>query len=210
MRDLFDDGADQMGARELLAEGAFILRGFALEDSVALLAAAQKVAVQAPFRHMIVPGGRRMSVAITNCGDVGWVSDRKGYRYAPIDPESGLPWPQLPQCFVSLAQSAAAAAGYASFFPDACLINHYTAGTGVSLHQDRNERDFGAPIVSVSLGSTATFLFGGMSRKDRPRRILLHHGDVAVWGGPSRLFFHGVVKLKQGASRHNLTFRKAL
>lgn len=159
---------------------------------------------------MTVPGGHTMSVAITNCGDVGWVSDRKGYRYSPLDPDSGRPWPQMPECFSDLAARAAAESGYKNFLPDACLMNHYTAGTGVSLHQDKNERDFTAPIVSVSLGSSAIFLFGGALRKDTPHRIVLTHGDVAVWGGPSRLFFHGVAPLKKGASRHNLTFRKAL
>ncbi|MFZ5914326.1 MAG: DNA oxidative demethylase AlkB [Pseudomonadota bacterium] len=199
-----------MTPHETFAEGAFLLRGFATAGAGMLYASIDRIAAQAPFRHMTVPGGHTMSVAITNCGDVGWVSDRKGYRYDPLNPLTGLPWPQMPECFTDLAGRAADATGYDHFLPDACLMNYYTAGTGVSLHQDKNERDFTAPIVSVSLGSSATFLFGGMSRKDTPCRIILDHGDVVVWGGPSRLFFHGVAKLKQGASRHNLTFRKAL
>ena len=199
-----------MTPHESFAAGAFLLRGFATDCATSLLTAIEHIAAQAPFRHMTVPGGRTMSVAITNCGAVGWVSGRKGYRYDPLDPLTGLPWPQMPECFTDLAGRAADAAGYAHFLPDACLMNHYTSGAGVSLHQDRNERDFSAPIVSVSLGSSATFLFGGASRKDRPCRIRLDHGDLAVWGGDSRLFYHGVAKMKQGASRHNLTFRKAL
>jgi len=157
-----------------------------------------------------------MSVAITNCGSAGWVSDRKGYRYDRCDPDSGRPWPPLPSCLMDLALRAADAAGYGGFIPDACLINCYVPGARVSLHQDKNERDFSAPIVSVSLGLTATFLFGGLRRTDRAARLRLSHGDIAVWGAASRVAFHGIAPLKQGAHplagerRINLTFRRAL
>lgn len=193
-----------------IAEGAVILHGFAAQCGKALAAAVQDAVACAPFRHMTVPGGHKMSVAISNCGRAGWVSDRSGYRYDAADPETGLPWPRMPECFADIATHAAAQAGYDAFFPDACLINRYRPGARMSLHQDRNERDFTAPIVSVSLGAPATFLFGGLSRKDKPQRIRLTHGDVVVWGGPARLVYHGVAPLKQGAARINLTFRKAL
>jgi alkylated DNA repair protein (DNA oxidative demethylase) len=170
----------------------------------------------APFRHMLTPNGRRMSVAMTNCGAVGWVSDRAGYRYDACDPESGRPWPPMPDVFGQLALQAAERAGFGAFAPDACLINRYEPGARLSLHQDRDERDFAAPIVSVSLGLPAVFLFGGLRRADTPRRVPLVHGDVVVWGGPSRLRYHGVLPLEDGhhplmgGYRINLTFRKAL
>jgi alkylated DNA repair protein (DNA oxidative demethylase) len=178
--------------------------------------ALEKILVSAPFRHMITPGGFRMSVAMTNCGDVGWVSDRKGYRYDPSDPQTGKPWPRMPAEFLNLATGAAEAAGFQDFMPDACLVNRYEPGTRLSLHQDRDERDFAVPIVSVSLGLPAVFLFGGLRRGDRPRRIRLTSGDIAVWGGPARLTYHGIAPLADGEHaltgrcRINLTFRKAL
>src|SRR5271166_389663 len=178
--------------------------------------ALREVVAAAPFRRMATPGGHLMSVAMTNCGVVGWVSDRRGYRYGVIDPDSGRPWPAMPDVFLALASRAAASGGFDGFRPDACLVNRYEPGARMSLHQDRDERDFSAPIVSVSLGLPATFLFGGLKRSDRPHRLPLAHGDVAVWGGPSRLVFHGVTPLadgehpKLGRRRINLTFRKAL
>lgn len=216
MRDLFgcDDGA--LPAVETLADGATLLRRFATADAAALVHALQPICAAAPFRHMTTPGGHRMSAAMTNCGDVGWVSDRSGYRYAPTDPESGRSWPAMPDVFLTSAQRAAAAAGFIDFAPDSCLINRYEPGARLTLHQDRNEHDFAAPIVSVSLGLPAVFLFGGPRRAERARRIRLQSGDVAVWGGPSRLFFHGVAPLGAGTHtltggcRINLTFRKAL
>jgi alkylated DNA repair protein (DNA oxidative demethylase) len=201
---------------EPIAAGALVLRQFVGADDDALLAQMARVLAEAPWRRMVTPGGLTMSVAMTNCGTVGWVSDRSGYRYDPIDPASGRPWPAMPDAFASLARRAAAAAGYPSFEPDACLVNRYEPGTRLSLHQDRDERDFSAPIVSVSLGLPATFLFGGATRADRPQRIALSHGDVVVWGGVARLAFHGVAPLKDGQhpllgrQRINLTFRKAL
>ena len=165
---------------------------------------------------MVTPGGQRMSVAMTNCGSVGWVTDRKGYRYDPLDPETRRHWPPLPTCFAQLAERAAAAAGFESFAPDVCLINRYEPGARMSLHQDRDERDYSAPIVSVSLGLPATFLFGGLQRNDRPQRLPLQHGDVVVWGGPNRLAYHGVAPVADGCHsvvgrmRWNLTMRKAL
>lgn len=213
--DLLNTAATPREGREVLTPGATLLRGFAAADADDLIAALQGVVATAPFRHMTTPGGFRMSVAMTNCG-VGWVTDRRGYRYDPIDPETGKPWPPLPQSFASLAARAAAEGGFANFVPDSCLINRYEPGARLTLHQDRNERDFSQPIVSVSLGLSATFLFGGERRAGRPRRIRLENGDVVVWGGPSRLFFHGVDKLadgndpRLGRCRINLTFRRAL
>jgi DNA oxidative demethylase len=201
--------------KEDLAPGAFVLHGFALPSEPALLAALQDVTTRAPFRHMITPGGFRMSVAMTNCGSLGWVTDRTGYRYDAIDPDSGARWPAVPASFLTLAQSAAAEAGFSDFLPDACLINRYEPGAKLSLHQDKDERDFGAPIVSVSLGVPAVFLFGGLKRTDKTKRVPVTHGDVVVWGGPARLRYHGVMPLKPGQHRLfgeyrvNLTFRKA-
>ncbi len=198
-----------------LGPGAVLLGGFALERMTALLDALERVVAAAPFRHMVTPGGHTMSVAMTNCGSLGWVTDRDGYRYDARDPETGRLWPPMPAAFADLAPAAAAAAGFGSFAPDACLINEYVAGARLTLHQDRNERDFAAPIVSVSLGLPVKFLFGGTSRRDRPRRLSVAHGDVVVWGGPSRLAFHGVDALKEGthpllgSRRINLTLRKA-
>jgi len=212
MLDLFQD----FDAERPLAEGAVHLRGYALPVEAELLAAVESVAADAPFRNMVTPGGFTMSVAMTNCGAAGWVTDRSGYRYTPDDPVTGKPWPELPAVFAELAANAAAKAGYADFTADACLVNRYEPGAKMSPHQDRNERDFAQPIVSVSLGLPALFLFGGAKRNDRAKRIPLEHGDVVVWGGPSRLFFHGVNTLAEGAHpllgrrRINLTFRRAL
>lgn len=213
--DLFADQAPADNARIALGEAAFVLRGFALPDATALLAAVEAIAQQAPFRHMITPGGFEMSVALTNCGTLGWTSDRHGYRYATHDPLTDQPWPPLPDVFLRLADHAAGEAGFPRFAPDACLINRYVPGARLSLHQDRDEQDYGAPIVSVSLGMPAVFLFGGHKRADKTQRIPLLHGDVVVWGGPDRLRYHGVAPLKDqphpllGSERINLTFRKA-
>ncbi len=201
---------------EALADGAVLLRGFAVADSPALLGEIERIAEAAPFRHLITPGGFRMSVAMTNCGAVGWISDRRGYRYGADDPETGRPWPAMPPLFRALAGRAAEAAGFHGFEPEACLINRYAPGARLALHQDRDEGNLSHPIVSVSLGVPATFLFGGLDRKDKPRRFRVEHGDVAVWGGPSRLAFPGIDPLKDGEhpltgrTRFNLTFRRAL
>jgi alkylated DNA repair protein (DNA oxidative demethylase) len=198
-----------------IAPGAELLPAFALPCEAVLWSAVNAVADAAPFRHMLTPGGFRMSVAMTNCGPLGWVTDRSGYRYSPVDPETGRPWPALPQPFLKLAADAAAAAGFPNFTPDACLINRYEAGAKMSLHQDRDELDLSQPIVSVSLGLPAVFLFGGLKRSDKAARLRLHHGDVVVWGGPARLRFHGIMPLKPGehpltgSCRINLTFRVA-
>jgi alkylated DNA repair protein (DNA oxidative demethylase) len=216
MLDLFESRAAVEPQPEPLGPGAVILRGAALPGAALLLAAVEGLVNQAPLRFMTTPGGYRMSVAMTNCGEAGWVTDRSGYRYDAIDPLTGHPWPAMPSVFGDLACAAAATAGFRDFSPDACLINRYEPGARLSLHQDRNERDFAAPIVSVSLGLPAVFLFGGTQRSARPRRALLQHGDVVVWGGPARLNFHGVMPLKEGLHsllgrcRVNLTFRKAL
>ncbi|HEV2270211.1 MAG TPA: DNA oxidative demethylase AlkB [Steroidobacteraceae bacterium] len=196
--------------------GLTYLPAFALPLEQSLLEAIDEVALQAPFRHMLTPGGQRMSAAMTNCGEVGWVTDRKGYRYDRLDPQTGRPWPPLPACLTQLAERGAAQAGFAAFRPDVCLINRYEPGARMSLHQDRDERDFSAPIVSVSLGLGATFLFGGSKRADRAHRLPLGHGDVLVWGGPTRLNFHGIAPVVDGCHpvvgriRLNLTMRKAL
>jgi DNA oxidative demethylase len=198
-----------------LCEGAAVLRGFALPFERALGDAVHAVESAAPFRYMQTPGGYSMSVAMTNCGAFGWVSDPRGYRYSPTDPDSGLPWPAMPALFVELARTAAEALGFHGFAPDACLVNRYAPDARLTLHQDKDERDFRAPIVSVSLGVPATFLFGGVKRKDRPLRVPLEHGDVVVWGGPARLRYHGVAKLEEsshafaGNARINLTLRRA-
>jgi alkylated DNA repair protein (DNA oxidative demethylase) len=198
-----------------IAPGARLLGGFAEPFETELLRAVDDVSAQAPFRRMVTPGGYSMSVEMTNCGSLGWVTDRRGYRYQSEDPETGRPWPLMPEVFSDLASQAAERAGFERFLPDAGLLNRYAPGTRLSLHQDRNERDFDAPIVSVSLGLPAVFLFGGMRRNDRPLRIPLHHGDVVVWGGPARLRFHGVLPIGEGthpltgSSRINLTLRKA-
>lgn len=212
--DLFA-GFDEPLRRENLADGACVLRGFARDAAPALLAGVEAIDAVAPFRRMVTPGGLTMAVAMTNCGPLGWVSDRKGYRYSPVDPTSGAPWPAMPEDWSRFAADAAAAAGFAGFAPDACLINRYRPGTRLSLHQDRDEADFSAPIVSVSLGLPAVFLFGGLQRQDRPARVPLRHGDVVVWGGPSRLRFHGILPVAEGTHpatgdcRINLTFRHA-
>jgi len=202
--------------REPMAAGALLLRGFALPREAALLAVIDTVTAEAPFRHMITPGGYTMSVAMTTCGEVGWVTDRKGYRYSPTDPATGKPWPPMPESFQALAAESAFEAGYPGFRPDSCLINRYEPGNKLSLHQDQDEQDYRQPIVSVSLGLPATFLFGGLKRTDPTAKYPLQHGDIAVWGGPSRLYFHGVATLKDGQhpllgrKRINLTFRRAL
>ncbi len=193
-----------------------MLPGFALAEAEAVFAAVKGIARRAPFRRPVTPGGYSMSVGLTSCGQRGWVSDAGGYRYAPRDPSSGRPWPPMPGLFLDLAGRAAAAGGFSGFVPDACLINRYHPGSRMSLHQDRNERDLDAPVVSVSLGLPAVFMFGGLERGDRPQHLLLQHGDVVVWGGEARLRFHGVQPLKAGhhpltgGQRINLTFRKSL
>ena len=202
-------------ATEPIGDGAAILRGFASADASELLRAVERIQAAAPFRHMVTPGGHAMSVAMTNCGDFGWVTDRRGYRYQRTDPQNGAPWPALPPLLLSLATQAADAARYPGFHPDACLINRYEPGARLTLHQDRNEQELCHPIVSISLGLPAVFLFGGLRRTDRPRRVRLDHGDIVVWGGPTRLAFHGIDPLADnhhpltGAHRINLTFRKA-
>lgn len=212
MLDLF---ADAEPWQEPLAPGAVILRRFAFSAAQRLLQDILAIASQSPFRHMVTPGGYTMSVAMTNCGPLGWTTDQHGYLYSPVDPLTGERWPPLPEAFASLCQQAATAAGYPDFMPDACLINRYAPGAKLSLHQDKDEPDLRAPIVSVSLGLPAVFQFGGLHRNDPLKRLLLEHGDVVVWGGESRLFYHGIQPLKSGFHpltadcRYNLTFRQA-
>ncbi len=210
MLDLF---ADETPWQEPLAEGAVILRRFARADADELIKQIENVAQRSPFRQMVTPGGYTMSVAMTNCGDRGWTTRQRGYLYSPDDPLTGKPWPAMPQAFRRLSDTASAAAGYRDFCPDACLINRYAPGAKLSLHQDKDEPDLQQPIVSVSLGLPAVFQFGGLKRNDPLVRIMLEHGDVVVWGGASRLFYHGILPLKPGHHpatgevRYNLTFR---
>ena len=213
MTSLFDSDSSPR-SREPLEEGALLLRGFASVDAQQLVEEVARVEQAAAFRHLVTPGGYTMSVAMTNCGRVGWVSDRTGYRYSAVDPGTGAPWPAMPAAFVDIAVRAAAEAGFANYDPDACLINCYIAGAKLGLHQDRDEKDAWAPIVSVSLGLPAVFLWGGKRRSDPVRRLRLESGDIAVWGGPARFVYHGVASLKDGqhpltgTDRINLTFRK--
>jgi alkylated DNA repair protein (DNA oxidative demethylase) len=213
MTSLFDSDSLPHSVEPLEA-GAVLLRGFATTEAPALVEEVARIAQAAPFRHMKTPGGYTMSVAMTNCGRTGWVSDRTGYRYDPVDPDTGAAWPAMPAAFLDLAARAAAEAGFAGYDPDACLINRYVAGAKLSLHRDRDEKDAWAPIVSVSLGLPAVFLWGGMRRSDPLRRLRLKSGDIAVWGGPARFVYHGVAPIQAGehpltgATRINLTFRK--
>ncbi|KJC54379.1 alpha-ketoglutarate-dependent dioxygenase [Bradyrhizobium sp. LTSP849] len=212
--DLFDRVAEAQPSREEIADGAVLLRGFVKPIESELIEAVRAIVVQSPFRRMTTPGGHLMSVAMTNCGERGWITDHTGYRYDPIDPRTEAPWPAMPPVLRDLARRAAEQGGFTGFAPDACLVNRYEPGTRLSLHQDKDELDYSAPIVSVSLGLPATFLFGGMARADKPRRFRLVHGDVVVWGGPSRLAYHGVAPLADGEhallgrKRINLTFRR--
>jgi alkylated DNA repair protein (DNA oxidative demethylase) len=212
---LFDTTAEPRILKEALGPGTAVLEGFALAAEAPLAQAIKSISRVAPFRRMETPGGYRMSVAMTNCGELGWTSDRTGYRYDALDPETGKHWPAMPSAFLQLAISAAEAAGFSGFLPDACLINRYEPGAKLSLHQDKDERDFTQPIVSVSLGLPAVFLFGGLKRADKTIRISVVSGDVVVWGGDARLRYHGVAALKSGEHavfggfRYNLTFRKA-
>ena len=217
--DLFDGNVSlptaAIRSRQQLADGAWLLRGAVLDSVPQILAALDDIAARAPFRQMTTPGGFTMSVAMTNCGDYGWVTDRTGYRYSPVDPVSGNKWPLIPDVLLDCATRTAAAAGFDGFVPDACLVNRYAPGTRLSLHQDKDERDLAFPVVSISLGLPAVFQFGGLRRNDPTQRVPLAHGDVVVWGGPSRLRYHGVLPVKDGdhpllgRQRINLTLRKA-
>lgn len=213
--DLFADDTPQPPATEQIGPQSFVYRGFALRWVERLLPALDAVLTRAPFRNMVTPGGYTMSVALSSCGTFGWTTDRNGYLYARIDPQTGQSWPEMPAVFLELAQAAAAAAGFEGFVPDACLINRYIPGAKLSLHQDKDERDYQWPVVSVSLGIPAMFLFGGHARSDATQRVPLFHGDVVVWGGEDRLRYHGVMPIKQaehpqlGEQRINFTFRKA-
>ena len=212
MLDLF---ADEQPWQEPLAPGAVVLRRLAVAGAATLLHDIEAVAAISPFRHMVTPGGYTMSVAMTSCGGLGWTTDDRGYLYSPVDPVTHRPWPPIPEAFNALCHEAAIAAGYPDFQPDACLINRYAPGAKLSLHQDKDEPNLSAPIVSVSLGLPAIFQFGGLQRNDPLKRLMLEHGDVVVWGGESRLFYHGIQPLKPGQHpltgeyRYNLTFRRA-
>jgi alkylated DNA repair protein (DNA oxidative demethylase) len=214
--DLFADAEpEQQPRQEQIGEQSCVLRGFALPWLDRLLPALDAVLAAAPFRQMVTPGGFTMSVALSSCGTLGWTTDRSGYRYTHNDPQTGLPWPPMPDVFFQLAQAAAQAAGFADFVPDSCLINRYVPGSKMSLHQDKDEKSYAAPIVSVSLGLPAMFLFGGFARSDKSQRVPLLHGDIVVWGGVDRLRYHGVLPLKDGQharlgeQRINFTFRTA-
>lgn len=199
-----------------LGPGAAVLRGFALGRGDALLRAIVALAEVSPFRHLETRGGGRMSAAMTNCGAAGWVSDRRGYRYSAHDPATEAAWPAMPPLLAELASDAAEMLGFAPYAPEVCLINRYSPGARLGLHQDRDEGDRISPIVSVSLGLPAIFLWGGGERSAAQRRVPVCHGDVVVWGGPSRMVFHGVAPIREGhhpvtgALRYNLTFRKVV
>ncbi len=211
--DLFADDTPQ--GRESIAPAATLLRGFALPDLESWLPLLDRIEAAAPFRHMHTPGGHRMSVAMTCCGRLGWITDRHGYRYTELDPLSGQPWPAIPESWLALARLAAQHTGFEDFSPDACLINRYVPGARMALHQDKDERDHRWPVVSVSLGLPAIFQFGGLQRSDKAQRVPLFHGDVLVWGREDRLRFHGILPIAEGhhpllgSQRINLTFRKA-
>lgn len=213
--DLFAEEPAQGVATEQIGPCSWVLRNFAAAEVARLLPALETVLHQAPFRHMVTPGGFTMSAALSSCGSFGWMTDRRGYRYTPTDPQTSLPWPPIPSIFMELAQRAALACGFPGFVPDACLINRYVCGAKMSLHQDRDETHYEWPVVSVSLGLPAVFLFGGHQRSDKTQRIALMHGDVVVWGGEDRLRFHGVMPIKPGhhpllgEQRINFTFRRA-
>ncbi|WP_435036430.1 DNA oxidative demethylase AlkB [Pseudomonas neuropathica] len=214
--DLFADHEPEQRPRaEKIGEQSWLLHGFALPLIEQILPALDAILVAAPLRHMVTPGGFSMSVGTSSCGPLGWITDRHGYRYSSVDPLSDLPWPAMPEVFSTLAQSAAAQAGFSGFNADSCLINRYVPGAKMSLHQDKDEKAYSAPIVSLSLGLPAMFLFGGFSRSDKSQRIALLHGDMVVWGGVDRLRYHGVLPIKQGRhpllgeQRINLTFRVA-
>ena len=214
--DLFaDDALQQPAGREQIGEQSYVLRGLALPWVERILPELRRVLAQSPFRQMVTPGGFTMSAALSSCGDLGWTTHTSGYRYSPVDPRSQQPWPQMPEVLRQLAVQAAAQAGFFDFAPDACLINRYVPGAKMSLHQDKNERRYSEPVVSVSLGLPAIFLFGGHERSDKTRKVSLFHGDVVVWGGVDRLRFHGVMPIKDGVhpimgpQRINLTFRTA-
>lgn len=213
--DLFADETPQPAIDEQIGPQSFVFRGFALPFVEQLLPALEAILTQAPFRNMVTPGGYTMSVALSSCGEFGWTTDSQGYKYTRTDPQTGQSWPEMPEVFLALARAAAEAAGFADFIPDACLINRYIPGAKMSLHQDKDERGYQWPVVSVSLGIPAMFLFGGHARSDATRRVPLFHGDVVVWGGVDRLRYHGVMPIKQaehpqlGEQRINFTFRKA-
>lgn len=206
---------EQRPRAEQIGEQSWVLHGFALPLIEQILPALDAILAAAPLRHMVTPGGFSMSVGTSSCGEWGWITDRSGYRYSGVDPLNGLPWPQMPNSFAALAHSAAERAGFSGFNADSCLINRYVPGAKMSLHQDKDEKDYAAPIVSLSLGLPAIFLFGGFARSDKTRRIPLLHGDMVVWGGVDRLRYHGVLPIKQGQhprlgqQRINLTFRVA-
>jgi len=212
--DLFSLLANPVERLEL-APGAVLWRHRLEAEAAILLAELPTLLTQAPLRHMQTPGGFSMSVAMSNCGTLGWVTDRKGYRYSPTDPLDGSAWPPMPSSWRQAAVDAAREAGFAGFAPDACLINRYAPGAKMALHQDKDEADLNLPIVSFSFGLPACFLFGGLARGDKAQRILLEHGDVLVWGGPARLRWHGIQPIQPGqhpltgACRLNLTFRCA-
>jgi alkylated DNA repair protein (DNA oxidative demethylase) len=206
----------------------WLLKNYVALNETSILQDLASVIKQAPLRNMLTPMGFAMSAAMTNCGDLGWLSDRKGYRYDAINPINNLAWPKMPESFLALAKQAATLAGFSDFLPDACLINQYKIGASMGLHQDKNEMDFTQPIVSVSLGLPAIFLFGGAQRRDKPLKVPLQHGDVLVWGNKARLNFHGILAVKSNQNsnlnsvahtdlnhaylnqhRVNLTFRKA-
>ena len=184
---------------------------FDAEAQARLVEAVAEVIARAPLFVPRMPRtGRPFSVAMTNCGPLGWVSDEAGYRYQPAHPETGEAWPPIPAVLLQLWRAVGAPAQ-----PEACLVNRYHDRARLGLHQDRDEVDREAPVVSVSLGDTAVFRIGGTRRKDPTRSLKLASGDVLVFGGPARLVYHGVDRILPGSSRLlpgggriNLTLRR--
>jgi DNA oxidative demethylase len=199
-----------------IAPQVMLLRGRAL-PTAPLRAEIVAIAARAPFRHLQTRGGGTMSVAMTNCGAWGWHSDQRGYRYVDHDPQTRRPWPAMPALFRELAQAAAAEAGFPGFEPDACLVNRYEVGAQMGAHRDHDEHDMAWPIVSVSIGMPATFLWHGDKRSGQPVRVPLSDGDVVVWGGSARAGYHAVRRIDapdpaaafNEPLRYNLTFRRA-
>ncbi|THJ30850.1 DNA oxidative demethylase AlkB [Lampropedia aestuarii] len=211
--DLFADSPEEQ--RVALGPQAVVLRQKASPLAAELVARIEDVLQHSPLYQMATPGGKPLSVRTTSCGTHGWSSDPTGYSYVRHHPLTDQAWPEIPAAWSALATEAAQEAGFAQFAPDTCLINQYGLDSKMALHQDRSEQDLRQPVVSISLGMSALFLWGGMQRSDKPAHVLLHHGDMVVWGGVDRLRFHGIKHLtgaphpQLGAMRYNLTLRRA-
>lgn len=210
MPDLFSNNRPPI---EEIYPDLFVLANFV--DTNPLMVQVERITKVSPFRKMMTPNGHYTGVALTNCGDFGWTSDRNEYRYSSSDPLNNQPWLAIPESFKALAKNAAHVAGFKDFEPDACLINQYLIGTKLGSHQDKNEKDFSQPIVSVSIGLSAVFQIFGNQRAGQAINYRLYDGDVVVWGNSARLCYHGVRTLSAAEldptcqQRINITFRKS-